>query len=103
MQMHSWVRYGNIEAVRGRLEDTPLNKQKDGGVALLGIAAGSRFAGVDMLQLLVEHGASPNGVVNQLEGTPLSIAAKSGDVDKVRFLLEAGADPHFLTSNGYTP
>jgi len=103
MQMHSWVRYGNVEAIRERLEHMPLDKVKGGGAALLGIAAGSRFAGVDMLRLLVEQGANPNGVVNQLEGTPLSIAAKSGDVDKVRFLLQVGADPHFCTSSGYTP
>jgi ankyrin repeat protein len=97
MQTHSWVRYGNVEAIRGRLEHTPLDS-----TMLLSIAAASRFAGVDMLRLLIENGANPNGVVNQLEGTPLSIAAKSGDVDKVRFLLQAGADPHFVTSGGYT-
>lgn len=103
MQIHSWVRYGNMEAVRERLERIPLDTEKADSAALLSIAAGSRFAGVDMLRLLVERGANPNGVMNQLEGTPLSIAAKSGDVDKVRFLLQARADPHFRTSSGYTP
>ncbi len=103
MQMHSWVRYGNLEAVRRRLEHTPLDKVMGGGAKLLSIAAGSRFAGVDMLRLLIEHGANPNEVANQLDGTPLSVAAKSGDVDKVRFLLQAGADIHISTVTGYTP
>lgn len=105
MQMHSWVRYGNVEAVRERLKQTPLDTIKGGGAALLSIAAGSRLAGVDMLRLLIEHGSTPNPTkpVNHIEGTPLGVAAKSGDVDKVRFLLQAGADPHFSDSSGYTP
>src|SRR5262245_8841745 len=103
MQLHSSVRYGYVESVRTRLEHLPLDKKKRVGAVLLGIAANSRFADVDMLQLLVEHGANLNEVVNQLEGTPLSIAAKSGNVDKVRFLLQEGANPHFRTDSGYTP
>lgn len=103
MQIHSWVRYGNVGAVRQRLERTPLDKDGREGAALLSIAAGSRSAGVDMLQLLVERGANPNAPVNGLDGTPLCIAAKSGNTDKVRFLLQAGADPHFRDANGYSP
>jgi ankyrin repeat protein len=103
MQMQSLVRYGKLEAVRERLARTPLDKSKDEGEVLLSIAAGSHLAGVDMLRLLVENGANVNGVGKQLDGTPLSVAAKSGDIDKVRFLLEAGADPHLSTSSGYTP
>lgn len=102
MQLNSWVRYGNLEAVSHRLAHSPLDKAEK-GAELLGIAAESRFAGVDMLKLLIERGANPTKVVNEFQNTPLCVAAKSGNIDKVNFLLQAGADPNFRNAHGYTP
>lgn len=103
MQLNSWVRYGNIEAVQRRLALTPRDKESDGAI-LLGTAIESRFAGVDMLQLLIEQGANPNVAAGRIGRTSsLCVATKSGKIDKVHFLLQAGADPHFRDSSGYTP
>src|SRR6202012_304017 len=44
-----------------------------------------------MIDLLLEHGAEPNGA-NALGTTPLMIASASGSVDAVKVLLGHGAD-----------
>lgn len=55
-----------------------------------------------MLSLIVENG----GVINQVnnEGkTPLSIAIAHGQIDKVLYLLEMGADVNLAGNNMYNP
>jgi ankyrin repeat protein len=73
---------------------------------------------VDIVRLLLEHGADPNaaldGPIMQRHhtggdsalgkgATPLMRASKSGDVAVMRLLLDAGADPHATTATGTTP
>ena len=72
---------------------------------------------VDVVRLLLEHGADPNALLKKPilqrqhtfgDGTlgagasPLMRAAKSGDIALVRVLLEAGADPKLTLPNGTT-
>jgi ankyrin repeat protein len=72
---------------------------------------------VDLVKLLLEHGADPNQTLktpllrrhnnasNQALGagtTPLMRAAKSGDVALMKLLLEKGADPKLAQKNGTT-
>jgi ankyrin repeat protein len=45
-----------------------------------------------------------NNVNYQLaHGTPLTLAAFEGRIKVVKCLLDAGADPNYLASNGWTP
>jgi len=72
---------------------------------------------VDAVQLLLEHGADPNAPLKKpimqrqhtfgdgtlgAGATPLMRAAKSGDIELVRVLLAAGADPKLTLPNGTT-
>jgi ankyrin repeat protein len=72
---------------------------------------------VDIARLLLEHGADPNARLEKPimqrqhtagdsalgEGaTPLMRAAKSGDIEMLRVLLAAGADPMLTMPNGTT-
>ena len=72
---------------------------------------------VDAARYLLEHGADPNAMLNRSiltrthtmgdsalgEGaTPLLRAAKSGDIEMVRLLVEYGADPLAIMPNGNT-
>jgi ankyrin repeat protein len=52
------------------------------------------------VQWLLEHGADPNVLWPHFDAnvTPLHLAAFTGDVDVVRSLLAAGADPHIKDS-----
>ena len=72
---------------------------------------------VDVVRLLLEHGADPNAMLKKpilqrqhtfgdstlgAGATPLLRAAKSGDIELVRVLLAAGADPALTLPNGST-
>ncbi|MEL7238863.1 MAG: ankyrin repeat domain-containing protein, partial [Planctomycetota bacterium] len=57
---------------------------------------------VASMKLLIERGADLNSW-NRWNGTPLHGAVVTGSYDKVRFLLEAGADPTIEDYDGMTP
>ena len=74
-----------------------------------------RLSALDMIEVLLEHGANPNarlakpimqrhhtaGDAALGEGsTPIMRAAKTGDVAAMRLLLDAGADPMLTQPNG---
>jgi ankyrin repeat protein len=111
MQIHYAAARGDIQAVTRELKNGVhvdsytqdfYSNSKD--VTPLMFAARSPHANVDMLNLLVEHGANVNAVSGgPIEISPLSLAAKSGDVAKIRYLLEVGANPNFQNSQRYTP
>jgi ankyrin repeat protein len=55
-----------------------------------------------MLQLLIDSGADVNAV-SKCENTPLRGSVKCGQIEKVKFLLERGADATLVREMGYTP
>ncbi|HCE04670.1 MAG TPA: hypothetical protein DEQ98_15665 [Acidobacteria bacterium] len=73
-----------------------------------------RLDGLDMVRILIEHGADPNlvqekeprdGNRNMLDrtgATPFLLAAKAADVPMMRLLADLGANPNITTWNGTT-
>ena len=73
-----------------------------------------RLDGLDMVRMLIEHGADPNlvqekeprdGNRNMLDrtgATPFLLAAKAADVPMMRLLADLGANPNITTWNGTT-
>lgn len=59
-------------------------------------------ANLDMISILVRHGADVNVTDSHLR-TPLHRAAQFGHVEVVRLLLRLGADPNAKDKNGWTP
>lgn len=64
-----------------------------------------QFGFADGLSALLSLGANPNGEERQLQRriSPLSVAALHGDLASAKLLLDAGANPNYAGSNGFTP
>lgn len=59
------------------------------------------------IQYLIKHGANVNVVytdfrINDNTRTPLMYAVQNNNIDKVKLLLEAGANPEYQSSDGLT-
>lgn len=54
-------------------------------------------------RLLVKHGADINAIDDEYRSTPLGLAARRGQLEMVRFLLDAGADPELSGASWATP
>jgi uncharacterized protein len=53
--------------------------------------------------LLLDHGADINAIDDEYQSTPLGVAARWGNRDMVRFLIERGADPNKAGAEWSTP
>lgn len=91
------VRYDNTEALRILLESgnaTKVDAKDCDGDTALHMAASKRN-NVDIIRLLLQHGANPNHCSD--DGFPvLLMAARDYDVDNTRCILEAGVAPEVL-------
>ncbi|MDD2710955.1 MAG: ankyrin repeat domain-containing protein [Verrucomicrobiae bacterium] len=57
----------------------------------------------DLVKLLIARGADLNLKENLNENTALLTAINKGDLESVKLLLEAGADPNLGSKDGFTP
>ena len=123
-QLHAAAWRGDLTEVRRRLlAGAELNTTPEPRLwSPLMFAASSPKAGEEILRALLEAGADPNLVsgrecltpqsvketdsrfpdVLRNEETALLLATRAGRLDKVRALVEGGADVTFVDCNGYT-
>jgi uncharacterized protein len=66
------------------------------GNTALHYAALFTSTGTETMSVLLAHGADINASTHEQTGTPLQTAARSGQLDKVEFLIAAGADVLYL-------
>ncbi|HEY1759033.1 MAG TPA: ankyrin repeat domain-containing protein [Bryobacteraceae bacterium] len=103
-ELHHQVKRGNLQRVREILLDRPdLNTYDNHGYTPLMYAVESPNAGVDMVRLLLDHGASIHQECSRW-ATPCSVLAlciAGGNPRKVVLLLEAGGDVHYETTYGF--
>lgn len=94
------------EAVRALLDvgaDPHLASRPAGFTPLhSAVADDAGTAGKEIVRMLLDAGADPNAR-SATDGTPLHIAAFTGDVVMVRLLLAAGGDPQAPDKKGLTP
>lgn len=68
------------------------------------LAMACHYRNLDLIQILLEHGANPNTETTRRPGsTPLALACQQGDIILSRLLLEHGADPNACGNDGLTP
>lgn len=103
MQIHFAARRGDIRALKRQLTSSvDVNTRDRNEKTPLMHAAEDCRAHIDTLQWLIDQGAEINGPCSSVQETPLQLAARSGKIDKVRFLLAQGADPRYVSPQGYT-
>src|SRR5215471_4968781 len=108
-ELHHLVRTGNLSRVRELLlaaprdEELDINGYDDCGYSTLMHAVESDGASVDMVLLLLDHGADihQKSRQNGYDVSVMAICLGGGDPDKVALLLERGADLHYQRSDGY--
>jgi len=86
---------GNIAMLKSLLTDNlDVDMQDEKQNTALHLA--TKFKQYDTMRFLITHGASLNIQNNELS-TPLHLCEK--DIDAIRILLEAGADPNLLNKD----
>jgi ankyrin repeat protein len=108
-ELHKVVKQGNLLRVRELLNASPaeqldINTYDAGGRTPLMYAAASPEANVNLIRLLLDHGAN----VHQESRAPydmgscvVSLSISCGDPLKVAVLIDNGADVHYKKPHGY--
>jgi serine/threonine-protein phosphatase 6 regulatory ankyrin repeat subunit B len=100
--IHPAIQQGNAELVRfllGHGVFVNVISRTDQGLTSLHIAIIRR--GWDIARILVKRGAQVDVPITGLGRTSLYLAAATGSVEGVRFLVEIGADPKLKAENGF--
>ena len=103
MQIHLQVKQGNIAGVAEQIAngtDIEVLDEYSAQTPLM-VAVTSPNVGLDMMQFLINQGADINAVDEETQKTVLGLAVRTGNLDKVQLLLEAGADIRYQTSSSY--
>ena len=102
MNLHDAARYGNLERVKFLHEQGVEhdNADSEGRTPLWRASSNGHL---DVVQYLVEHGASLETTANGTGVTPLLNATRFGHLEMVRHLLEQGADRDKGDIENYSP
>lgn len=102
MQIHIYAEEGNIAKVQQEIaHGVDINSlDKYESRTPLMFAVSSPYANIDLVRLLVENAADVNAV-DTYQNTVLALAVQSGNLEKIQFLLDAGADINYQKPHGY--
>ncbi|MBE9003016.1 ankyrin repeat domain-containing protein, partial [Nostoc sp. LEGE 12447] len=102
-KIHIYVQQGDIAGVARKIAngiDIECLDEYSQQTPLM-CAVSSANAGIDMIRLLLEHGANVNAVEQESQNTVLGLAVQSGNLDKIQLILDAGADINYQSPDGY--
>ena len=88
-----------VEALLGAGADPDLAQTS----GLTPLMTAARTGNAAIVQALIARGASVNAATTETRSTALMWAVDEPHPEIVRVLLDAGADPHVSTTNGFTP
>ncbi|WP_225895438.1 ankyrin repeat domain-containing protein [Dendronalium phyllosphericum] len=102
MQIHIYAQQGDIAGVMREIANgVDIDCLEDDQQTPLMFALSSPNAGSDMIRFLLEHGANVNAVEPEPEHTVLEFAVQSGNVEKIRLVLDARADINYRRQGEY--
>ncbi|OCL11403.1 ankyrin repeat protein, partial [Glonium stellatum] len=85
------IKYGNMAAIK-LLIRSRVNVNSPGNDGSSPVQCAAKSGDVQIMELLMRHGADVNALPSRNEGyTALHFAAEKGKIDMVRVLLDAGA------------
>lgn len=102
MQIHIDAKNGNVQGVSEALDKgvSIESIEEESKLTPLMIALSSENAGIDMVRFLINNGANVNLPIKLPGGEfhvyPLTLAAQSRNLEKIKLLLKNGADPGCL-------
>ena len=110
VEFHGMVKRGDMEGVRRLLMSSDyhrfdINCYDRGGRTALMYAVESAAAGVDMVEMLLDHGAQIHLRAREpavVQGDAFVLSLLSGDPAKVELLLKRGAQINYRYDAGYT-
>ncbi|PAX49814.1 hypothetical protein CK510_27640 [Brunnivagina elsteri CCALA 953] len=101
MKIHDYIIQGNITGVRGELANgVDIDSLDKSSQTSLIWAVSRHNASLEMVQFLVENGADVNAIGGISNYTVLGFAIQSGNIDKIKYLLEIGVNIHSPGANG---
>jgi len=103
MQIHIDAEQGNIPGVAHQIAsgvDIDSTDNFYSNTPLM-CAISSSKATSDMVKFLLDNGADIEVICGEHENNVLSLAVQSGSLDKVRLILDAGANINYQRPNGY--
>ncbi len=94
MQIHTYVRKNDLQGVAREIADGVeidcLDKKNP--YTPLMYAVMEKNVSINLVKLLVNNGSDINAVENKYQKTVLELAVRSGNLAKIQFLLDSGAD-----------
>ena len=101
MEIHAYTRQGDITGVQRQLASgVDIDCVDEWSKTPLMYAVNDANVNLDMVRFLVENGADVNAVGGRYSQNVLGLAVKSGNLEKIQYLLDAGADIHYQTPGG---
>lgn len=99
------VKYNKVDIIKDWLENTKKPKGLNGHLVK---SCANPKTSAEIVRLLLEKGANPNYTKTETYGNetyttspPLSLAARSGSIEKLELLLNAGADIDYNAPHGF--
>jgi ankyrin repeat protein len=103
MQIHIYAQRGDIAGVAREIAngiDIDCLEEYSQQTPLM-YAVSSSEAGSDMIHFLLQNGANVNAVEPESEHTVLALAVRTGNLEKVQLIVDAGADISYRRQSEY--
>lgn len=98
-KLGSLITSGKADEAINMLKKIDIDSDLDGRTAL---SLAVSYENFEIAKFALDHGANPNITATHNELTPLMIASERGDLELMKWLIDAGADVNYKNSRNVT-